>query len=55
MMSPGAARGVVSHLFRRERPAREAERFRCRLALDSLRRETQDDAKRAAERAAFNT
>jgi hypothetical protein len=35
------------------RPAREAERFRFRLAADSLRRQTLDDAKRGAKRAAL--
>jgi hypothetical protein len=36
-----------------ERSAREAERFLCRLAADSFRRQTLNDARRAAERAAL--
>src|SRR5207249_1058230 len=44
--------GPFGRFSRRERSARGAERFLCRLSTDSLRRETFNEDKRVAERAA---
>src|SRR5439155_17120374 len=54
-MQGGACHNAASELLRRERPARAAERFPCRLAPDPLRRETVDDEECGAERAAFRS